>query len=734
MDQIQFNDFNISTSCPETSDYLESLFYHGNGYMGSRGYACEDLSLRPHQKGIYMSGIFDLYKEGITDIVNTPDFLKLCIFFGSSDQNEKDFAISDFSQSLSFSDGVFTREYKMQQNGKIMHVKFMRFFSLKDVHVAAIRLEITPINFSGSVTCISSIDTTSCNLPINDDQMKKNSENRQYTNILSKRFIDKGGLVELETKSIGIVIAEAFAIKYSPNITEKKSNFTDCQKGISITDTFNVDQGVTYYIEKYVGVYTGRDVEYSKVKDSAVKKTEECWGKGFTELLNENREEWETRWETSDIVIRGDHKAQCAIRYNIFQLISNNSRADDHVSIGARGLTHQRYKGCYFWDTEIFILPFFIYTDPLAARNLLTYRYNTLNAAKEHSRKMGTEGARFPWMTSYDGSEQCESWDTGACEIHISCDIAYAFNYYIKVTGDQEFLTDYATEVYIETSRFWASRFSYDSRANRYNLLFTKGPDEYCGVSNNNTYTIYLALSNLQLAKEAIEYMKNACPQKLADLFKKINFDDNEINKWDDIINKTSLNYDDKKKLYIQDDTFMLLEPLEVSKSKKDNTPLYNKISFDRLQRYRVLKQADIILLMTMFPNNFTEEQKKAAWHFYEPLTLHDSTLSFGTHALLGAQINDISKAFDYLEKSLYLDLNNVMNNTGSEGLHIASLGVTWQAIIHGFAGLAFDKEVISINPHLPGKWSELIFILVIRNKKVRFKISQSNWEMETIG
>lgn len=733
MGQIQFKDFGISTNCPETSDYLESLFYHGNGYMGSRGFACEDLSQRPHQKGIYITGVFDVYKDNITDIVNTPDFLKLYVFFGDSGQDSDSYAITGFTQSLSFSDGVFTREYDIQQDGRTMHVKISRFFSLSDVHAAAVRLEITPLNFSGTVSCVSAIDTSNCNLPVNDDQLKKNTEFRKYTEVLSQNFTDKGCLVELVTRSTGIGIAEAFALRYSPNIAGRKSSFYSDDKGISITDTFNADLGNTYCIEKFVGVYTSRDAGRSEIKDLAVKKADECRGKGFEGLLDESRDEWKARWETSDIVIKGDPRAQCAIRYNIFQLICNNSRLDEHASIGARGLTHQRYKGCCFWDTEIFMLPYFIYTDPPAARSLLKYRYNMLDAAREHSRKMGTEGARYPWMSSYDGSEQCESWDIGACEIHITCDIAYAFDYYVRVTGDMDFLANCAAEVYIETARFWASRFTYDSAKDRYNLLFTKGPDEYCGVTNNNTYTIYLALHNFRLAREAIKYLEDSCPEKLESLSVKINFSKDEIRKWDDIERKTHLNYDKEKKLYIQDDTFMLLEPLEISRHKKDNTPLYHRICYDRLQRYRVLKQADIILLMTLFPNDFTEEEKKAAWEFYEPLTLHDSTLSFGTHAHFGAHVNDMPKAFDYLEKSLYLDLDNIMNNTGSEGLHIASSGAAWQAIVNGFAGVSLDKGVLNINPRLPEKWSEVAFTLIIRGKKVRFSIRQDGWEMENI-
>ncbi|MCX7771542.1 MAG: glycoside hydrolase family 65 protein [Clostridia bacterium] len=733
MGQLKLNDFSITAIDPKQSDYLESIFYHGNGYMGARGFACEDTSIRPHQKGIYMAGMFDFLKDGITDMVNTPDFLGLRVLFGNGDKENGSFTISDFSQSLDLHDGVFSREYLMQGGDQTLHVRISRFFSLHDVHVVGVRLEITPTNFSGLVSCIASIDTISCNLPVNDDQVKKNNQCVNYMDILFKTPLEKGCLAVLETKSTKIGLAEAFAIQCSSNISHTSTYYSDSDGRISRIDTFNVHKGETYCIDKLISVFTSRDIDKPLIKNYTIEKLNACCEKGYERLLEENRSEWKNRWETADIEISGDPKAQCGVRYNIFQLICNNSQDDDHVSIGARGLTHPRYKGCYFWDTEIFMLPFFIHTNPTAAKNLLKYRYNSLPSAREHSRRMNTSGARFPWMTSFDGSEQCESWDTGACEMHITCDVAYAFDHYIRVSGDLSFLYDYAAEVYIETARFWASRFTYDPDKDRYNLLFTKGPDEYCGVTHNNTYTIYLSIYNFQLALLTTEHMKKACPACLDELYRKIGFDSDEIEKWLDIIKKTEINYDDSKKLFIEDDTFMLLEPLKISDYKKDNTPLYHQICFDRLQRYRVLKQADVILLMTLFPSHFTDEQKNAAWEFYEPLTLHDSTLSFGTHALLGAQINKMDKAWDYLTKSLYLDLDNIMGNTGSEGLHVASLGATWQAVILGFAGVSFSNGVIDVNPRLPETWDHLKFTLLIQGKKVSFSINKDNWDMKIL-
>lgn len=732
MEILKFNTFSITTSTHEISDYLESIFYQGNGYMGARGFPCEDDSDRPYQKGIYMAGVYEFLKENITDMVNMPNFLKLNVSINNEEQPFCQSDISNFTQCLCFSDAVLSREYLLHSGEQELHVKISRFFSLKDVHIAAIRLELTPVNFSGKITCVSSLDTSSCNLPINDDQVKKNTHLYRYTQILSQTSTEKGGFIEFETKTTRIAIVEAFALQYSRNIEATSATRTN-ESGIERIDTFDIKKNETYRLDKIISVFTSRDTDRSHLADTALEQINKSCVQGYDKLLDENRREWLERWNTSDIEIQGDLKAQSAIRYNIFQLICNNSRQDDHVSIGARGLTHPRYKGCYFWDTEIFILPFFVHTDPLSARNLLKYRYNTLRAAKEHSRKMSTQGARFPWMTSFDGSEQCESWDTGACELHITCDIAYAYDKYIRTTGDIDFLIDHAAEVYIESARFWASRYTYDSQKDAYNLLFVKGPDEYCGVSHNNTYTVYLSRYNLQLAIKAIKYLGDAHPQSLQSLYQKIEFDENEIDKWLDIISKIKINYIEECKLFVQDDTFMLLEPLEIQKHKKDNIPLYHKISFDRLQRYQVLKQADIILLMALMPNDFTDEQKKTAWDYYEPLTLHDSTLSFGTHSLFGAQINQKEKASEYLEKSLYLDLDNVMKNTGNEGLHIAALGATWQAIIFGFAGVSYNNGQIRVNPRLPKQWKHISFTLFINGERVHFSIGNDHWETKNI-
>ena len=260
----------------------------------------------------------------------------------------------------------------------------------------------------------------------------------------------------------------------------------------------------------------------------------------------------------------------------------------------------------------------------------------------------------------------------------------------------------HAAEVFIQTARYWASRFTYNAQSDQYNLLFVKGPDEYCGVTNNNLFTIKLAAHNLQLAADAAARMAAEFPEQWRGLREKTGYDESESAHWRGIIAKTVVRYDDASQLYMQDNTFELLEPIDPAEYKDDDTPLYHKISFDRLQRYQALKQADVLMLMALLPDDFTVGQKKAAWDYYEPKTLHDSTLSFGAHALLASRLGLDSKAEEYFRKSCFLDLRDVMRNTAREGLHTAASGITWQALVFGFAGLWTGDGGLRCGPALP--------------------------------
>ena len=292
---------------------------------------------------------------------------------------------------------------------------------------------------------------------------------------------------------------------------------------------------------------------------------------------------------------------------------------------------------------------------------------------------MNCLGARFPWMTSFDGSEQCETWDIGCSEIHITADVAYAIDNYCKKYNDKDFYLNSACELYAETARYWFSRYTYDADHKVANLLFCKGPDEYCGITTNNLFTNVMVKHNLTLAIDAAKDLKEKNPA----LFRKLAITESEINSWKDLKRDIPLPRDPKTGHLTTDDTFHLLEPVDLAEIKPDDSASYHTTCFDRLQRYKVIKQADVLLLMTRLHDLFSEEERLTAWNDFEPLCLHDSTLSFASHSLFAVQNNLQEKAIYYFNKALFLDIYDVMNNTGKEGLHMAGMGEIWQAALY---------------------------------------------------
>jgi trehalose/maltose hydrolase-like predicted phosphorylase len=660
---------------PAAKDFRESIFSQANGYMGIRGFAPEDRKENTYSRTTFLAGFYEYIRPGITDIVNQPDVTLTNLTINGIDISL--LKKTSFSQTLDMRDGSLRWNYTVTDDqGRKTKVSVTRFLSMVRRHVAAFRFEIMPVNYDGTIEINSEIDTTIENLPISDNQLNENMETARIWS-------------EPEDNKNAIYIETAYS---------KRGTAVEYR---IITNTAKTcKQGEIVIFDKIAAIYCYRDGD--DPREMAKREADEAAASGYEALFNENRAEWEKIWQAADIELAADMELQGAVRYNIFQLIQAAPYNDPGASIGARGLSHGRYKGCVFWDTEIFMLPFYQYTDPATAKNLLLYRYNTLNDAIESAKRFSLSGARYSWMSSDTGFEQCETWDTGCCEIHITADIAYAFGRYVELTDDKEFFIKHAAEVYLQTARYWASRFTYHAASDRYHLLFVKGPDEYCGVTGNNYFTVKMAKHNLKLALDAINRMENDFIAEWHELQKKIGYREIEQGLWRDIIKKTVVRYDQNLNLYLQDDTFHLLEPLDPAAHKDDDVPLYHKLSFDRLQRYQVLKQADIVMLMALFPDDYTKNQKQAAWEYYEPKTLHDSTLSFGAHALLAAQLGLDGKAETYLKKSCFLDLKNVMKNTAGEGLHIAAHGATWQALVFGYAGLWADADGLRCNPKLP--------------------------------
>lgn len=716
MSELRITPWRIESRDANDRSYRESIFSQGNGYMGTRGYRPDERGDHPAWRSTFLAGFYEYVRPRITDMVNQPDFSG--IQFSLNGKDSEELTVSDFLQSLDMRQNLVTWEYILtDENGHQIKVKQEKILSMADRHLAAIRISLTPVNWSGELKAYGGIDASVENLPIADDQMTENIEFvRMWSQIRTKAF-PEGGFLAAETNVSHRRIAMGYVI-CGEGVFETDA---DAQR-ITTTIQAELEQGKTWSLEKRIAVASFRD---GNADDIVRGKVEELKNRCFDQLLTESAERWAKIWDDADIQITGNDEWQGAIRYNILQLVQAMPYGDPHASIGARGLTHGRYKGCYFWDTEIFMLPFFAYTQPDAARTLLEYRYNILPDALASAKGFSTKGARYSWMSSDTGFEQCESWDTGCCEIHITADIAHAIGRYWEQTGDDAFLKDCGTEILLQTARYWVDRFTYSPAEDCYHLLFVKGPDEYCGVTLDDFYTVGLAKDNLELAIKAVAWMRQNYPNFWEVLAKKVDFKDSEAKKWKEIASKVVLRFDPETKLWKQDATFDLLEPLDIQVYKDDDVPLYHKIGFDRLQRYQVLKQPAVLMHMALCPEKYSKEEIEAAWNYYEPKTLHDSTLSFGIHALLAARLDRGEEAVRYFEKSLFLDLKNVMKNTAKEGIHTASLGATWQALVLGFGGLTMINGALAIDYHLPKDIEQMRYKVFYKGKKYQVTLQK---------
>lgn len=702
LDDIRFSPWSIAVEDwkPEHEVYYQSVFFQGNGDLGLRAVLPGD-ALQPHAHGMFKAGVYEYIKPGITDLVNLPDPCRLDIVIDGLKYTE---SAKNIRQRLDMSNGLLTRTWRFNGTEFVLE----RFCSFDDKRLISMRLTCTA-HERRTLVIRQSFDASVVNLPVNDDQTVVNNE---YVPLLKDVRAETGKT----TMTLGVrTMQDSFSFRYMG--TTKSNGEYLSEFGNNVDSVFSQYQITLEPESSVVLEYFLLIQEEGTDVPASVEQLERYRDIGFAGLLDRSRQRLQELWSLADIEIDGPEADQCAVRYAIFGLIQNCSTTKP-VSIGARGLTHGRYKGCYFWDTEVFMLPFFLYCYPQAAKHLLQYRIEQLPAAMENARKHNAQGARYPWMCSLDGSEQCESWDIGKCEIHVTADIAWALHQYALVTGDTDWERRCAAPVYLETARFWTSRFSYQKASGQWEMLFVKGPDEYAGVTKNNTFTTVMALYNLSLALYAVDH-----GWIVADV--------DEVEQWREILHHAKIPYSETYGTYLEDDTFELLEDVELATLKHNDEPLYHTICFDRLQRYKLLKQPDILLLYLLIPQAFSAEQAVNAWKLYEPITAHDSTLSWGMHSAAGYRLGFVEQAENYLRKSLFLDLRDLMGNTAKEGLHVGGFGATWQALVFGCLRLTVgDEHTVEVSPQLPTQWKSMKTRISVAGKLYEIRVNHGTAEI----
>ncbi len=718
---------------PANQEASESIFSLGNGKMGHRA-NLEEYYSGPSLQGTYISGIYypdktrvgwwkNGYPEYFAKIINAPDWRGIKISVGKQKLDLYKCKITNFKRVLNMKHGYLSKSYTAELlDGKQLEITSTRFLSIVNDEIGAIKYTVKPLNFEGKIKILSDLNA--------DVKNKDANYGEKFWTKIEQAFVPFPFIVT-ETKKTFFQICNAFSTQFYLN--EKQFNplkFRSFDKnkylGYEYEIKLSVNQELTIY--KYAAVTSTLFYSKDNIIDVAFKNLEYAIEKGFDNLFAEHKNEWEEKWKLADIAIEGDVAAQQGIRFNIFQLLQTYNGKDERFNIGPKGFTGEKYGGVTYWDTEAYCLPFYMSTnEQKVAKNLLIYRYKHLQKAIENAKKLGfSNGAALYPMVTINGEECHNEWEITFEEIHRNGAIAYAIFNYIRYTGDEKYLSDYGLEVLIGISRFWAQRVNFSEDKQKYVMLGVTGPNEYENNVNNNWYTSTIALWTMRYTLESLKKVKQAYPDEYKRIAKTTKFDETETEKWLHIINNMYLPYDEKRQIFLQQDGFLDKELIPASEIPENQRPINKHWSWDRILRSCYIKQADVLQGLFFLEHEYDTATIKRNFDFYEPLTVHESSLSPSVYSIIAAKIGNKQKAYELYLRTARLDLDDY-NDEVAEGLHITSMAGTWMSIVYGFAGMRIKDGKISFNPFLPREWKSFEFRIIFRDWLLSVKISRNN-------
>ena len=718
----------------EENRLAESIMSLGNGYMGMRGNYEESYSKDSH-RGSYIAGVWypdktrvgwwkNGYPEYFGKVPNSVNYIGIKVFIDDKELDLATCEVKDFYRELDMKNGVLTRKFIANIDNKEIEVNIVRFLSISRKELAVIKYDVKALNFDGKIKFVPYLDSNVAN----EDS---NYEEEFWTGVDSYSNNLEGSVVastkENNFNTPVFTIAANMNIKVNGNIDN--INHSNSNRYSENEIEMNISKGEIVGIEKYITIVSTRDYEKSQLIKESKKILDEETIKGYETLYKEHCEAWNKRWETADIKIDGDILAQQGIRYNLFQLFSTYYGEDSRLNIGPKGFTGEKYGGATYWDTEAYCLPVYLgVTDKQVSKNLLEYRYNQLEQAKTQAKKLGLEGALYP-MVTFNGEECHNEWEITFEEIHRNGTIVYAIYNYTNYTGDYSYIKEKGIDVIVEVARFWASRVHLSTRKDKYMIHGVTGPNEYDNNVNNNWYTNYIAKWCLEYAVENIEKLKSENIEAII----RNNVDDEDINKWSKIAQNMYLPYDEDLDIIVQHDDFLDKEFIKVKDLPKENLPLNQKWSWDKILRSCYIKQADVLQGIYYFGDKFTKEQKKKNFDFYEPYTVHESSLSPSIYSIIASEIDNLEKAYELYSRTARLDLDNYNNDT-EDGLHITSMSGAWLAIVQGFAGMRTYNGKLSFSPKLPKGWIGYSFNINYRENNIRISVTQDNIKIENLS
>jgi trehalose/maltose hydrolase-like predicted phosphorylase len=720
---------------------IESLLTVSNGYVGTRGSLAEGTAFSSPMT--FIAGVFGLRDapDGVPELVPAPDWTALRITACGRTLRLEEPGTLEQRRILDLRQGLLWREWRHRDPaGRVTRLRFLRLASLADRHVLLQVLTLTAENYAGQVLLEGWFPSSGLDVrvrPPPPEAVAGASPRPTPASAEARPTASPAALVlEYRAPGTGTTVALAAASRPAGDQPSADRPQDDAGQGPAPLQRWHLDVGIgrTFRLDRFACVSTSRDV--ARPAEAALQHLERLLGRnnGAHDVITAHTRAWAERWAAADVQVEGDPEAQRALRFAVYHLVGASNPDDGRVSVGARALTGDGYKGHVFWDTEIYLLPFYIFTHPPAARALLLYRYHTLPAARAKARALGYRGALYAWESADDGRETTPPWVVapdgkvvrilcGEQEQHISADVAYAVWQYWQATGDDAFFRDAGAEILVETARFWASRVEPgpDGRGHIGRVI---GPDEYHEGVDDDAFTNGMARWNLERGAEAVRLLQERWPDEGREVVGRLRLAPEEPGQWQATARNLYTGFDPATGLFEQFRGYFGLEAIDLAAYEPRAAPLDVLLGRERTQRTQGIKQADVVVLLALLWEHFPPAVRAANFRYYEPRTAHGSSLSPAIHALVAARLRDVPRAERYFRQAAAIDLADNLGNA-SGGVHIGSLGGLWQAAVLGFAGLTLRPDGLAFAPCLPESWQRLRFPVLWRGRQLQVALTR---------
>uniref|UniRef100_UPI003B3AF43A glycoside hydrolase family 65 protein n=1 Tax=Pseudactinotalea sp. TaxID=1926260 RepID=UPI003B3AF43A len=724
---------------PEDLGVTETLFAVGNGYLGMRGNSEEGRDTHSH--GTFVNGFhetwqirhaeeaFGFARTGQT-IVNVPDVKTIKLYVDDEPLLLSVADLEQYERALDFRDGVLRRSLIWRTaSGKRVRVDSRRLVSMEHRHLAVMTFEVTMLDGDAPVAISSQLlnrqdgldEYTTQSLGAGD--VGAGFDPRQASKLTERVLVpqshwagDRRMVLSWRTASSRMTLA--VGVDHSITTENEFEELTHAEEDLA-KKVYRVraEQGKTIRITKVAAYHSSRGVPTRELVDRCRRTLDRVREDGVEECFASQRREMEAFWDRSDAVVEGQSAVQQAIRWNLFQLAQASLRVET-AGIAAKGVSGSGYEGHYFWDSEIYVLPFLTYTSPWVARGALRFRHHMLPAARRRAHEMSQVGALFPWRT-ISGEEASAYYAAGTAQYHINADISFALCKYVSATGDEDFMVREGIEVLVETARMWEDLGFWLGIENpRFHIHGVTGPDEYTTVVNNNLFTNVMARDNLRQAAQWCRHMAEYWPENYARLVSQLDLEPDEVAGWARCADAMYVPHDEVLKVHPQDQHFLEREVWDLAATPREMRPLLLHYHPLVIYRFQVLKQADVVAALFLQGQDFTQEQKRADFEYYDPITTGDSTLSAVVQSIIAAEVGYHDLALRYFFAGLYVDLADLHGNA-SDGVHVASTGGVWSALVYGFGGMRDHDGELSFDPRLPTTWEGLRYRLTWRGTRL---------------